>query len=687
MPSISNYSPKDTFNLSIKNFDVGSLSADDVACQTLTINGETLPVTISNSTSSKPDTSFSGSVQVVNRDLTLCDSSGDGLPGTVPNSGYDYFKVWGYSDFYSQLNIVRKQNPGDIWNYLGPSLQITNPQSKPWFRADGRFMPSYTTTQFGRDFVDGISSSMQQFISYGRGNYKNRLVTDANSLMASPFSSFCIRMPTTSLDVDANGVVPVGGVKVISNVLVVVINSNGNTGPIPSVGQTITVDAVPTSLNVTNAIINSVVAGTGGTTTVYAGAPATPNATSTAVNSVYFGPRLVADGSNVASLIFNNGPIPEVGQSVNVVAQPSPFSTSYLGKPIVTVSIGTTYTTVTYLMDTPVASGDATSITSVSLLMGDPYTDANPLGIMANIGIHNSNPESPLDVIGNVTFRDRASKRKLFQTLTNGVNQSSVCVYNTSSSTNNLFAEFDAYNNKFNLYNTSTGSGTICSLDAANQSQTYYNNSGTAIVKMDMANSQFYVNGLGGNNFFIVDSNLARVGIGVGTTPTAGFQVNTGASFTNGIVRITSNAGGPYQDLYLGMSGTQNLIRTSVSTNCVGINKTTPTSTLDVGGTLAVSGNTTVGGTLQVGTKYATTTGSSGIQIRYGTSGNLTGTTTGTITFGYTFTSAPVVTISIQMSSPVKVGVANITTTGFTYYFDVAPGGSTLSWIAIGPGS
>lgn len=123
----------------------------------------------------------------------------------------------------------------------------------------------------------------------------------------------------------------------------------------------------------------------------------------------------------------------------------------------------------------------------------------------------------------------------------------------------------------------------------------------------------------------------------------------------------------------------------------VGINTTAPSAALHVSGDINTTSSYNLNGSpiltstlCKIGANYAPAVSSSGILIKYGTSGNVGGVTTGTVSFGYTFASAPYVSATQNNTVPVKFSIAGITTTGFTYYFDTAPGGTTITWIAIG---
>lgn len=549
--------------LDIKYLDVVDLTADNISCKTLSIDGE--PIT--NTFTTNQIEAISGTF--TNRDLSKCDANGNGNAGENPNQGYNRFKVWGYSEFYSMLMIKRRQNPGDFYNYFGPCMQITNEYQKTEYLTFGKFRPAYTSTQFGHDFNLQVNSSMNQYIYFGPGNYKNKFVTDANGLIASDVSSFCIRMPALRLDVHADGVVPVGGVSCTSEVLTIVCNSFGYIGPIPEVGQYVTVTATPSTLTTSYAVITSVDSLTP-TVTITASVPGMVNATSTAVESVYFGPKITSNNTTTVTVRFNNGPEPEIGQYIRVKCVNSAFNTATDGNPITSITIETTHTIVTYTVSASIPTQTAV-VTECSLKFDNPNQVADPKGTLSNIGIHNSEPTSPLDVIGNVTFRDKITKNPILKTSTNSSAESQIIFCDSTQSTNYPLATFDCQNSKIYFQDTTTDvNNTFMTIDSLNQT-------------VDVGKTNL--------PFVRFDSKLARVAIGNGAiqqiSSFGGFLVSTQSTFI-GTVQISSpstmSQASEAVNLVVGVPGSYNVFRTDAFNKRVAINNSSPQWDLHVTG-------------------------------------------------------------------------------------------------------
>lgn len=548
--------------LDIKYLDVVDLTADNISCKTLSIDGEPIDQTLTTNQVEAISGTFT------NRDLTKCDANGNGNAGEDPNQGYNRFKVWGYSEFYSMLMIKRRQNPGDFYNYFGPCMQITNSYQKTEYLTFGLFRPAYTSTQFGHDFNLQVNSSMNQYIYYGPGNYKNKLVIDANGLIASQVSSFCMQMPCLRLDVNADGVVPAGGVSCTSGVLRVVINSFGYVGPVPNPGQYISVVATPSSLSRDYMQITSVTVGA--ETVILATATGMADATSTAVESVYFGPKVTSDGSTTITVLYDNGPLPEVGQYIRVTCTNSAFNTATDGNPITSISVGGLKTTLTYTVGTAVPAATAV-VTACSLKFDSPALVADPKGILSNIGIHNSNPTSPLDVIGNVTFRDNVTKFPVFKTLTDTNNQSQVQFCDSTQSANRSLATFDCLNNIITFEDTSASSNrTFMTINSTAQTLTV---------------------GKPNNIFSLWDGILGRWAVGNAAVQQiaafGGFLCSTFATFI-GTVQVSSPSSmtqaSQAVNLVIGTPGTYNVFRTDVFNKRVAVNLTAPQYDLHVYG-------------------------------------------------------------------------------------------------------
>lgn len=527
------------------------LTADNISCNTLSINGE--PFNPSNpsfpniNVSGKTETQY---IEAVNRNLAICDSDGNGNPGTDPNSGYERNKFWGYTEFYSMPMIKRRQNPGDYYNFFGPCMQITNEYQKTEYLQFGKFRPAYSSTQFGHDFNLQVNSSMSQYIYFGPGNYKNKLVMDANGLIASELSSFCILMPCLRLDVNANGVVPVGGVSCNNGVLRIVINSFNYIGPIPTVGQYVSVKATPSTLSLDYAVITSVTTGT--TTEILASAPSMPNAVSTAVESVYFGPKITSNGTTTISVSYNSGPLPEVGQHIKVTCTNAAFNTASNGNPITAITVNGDTTILTYSVTSSVPTETAV-VTSCSLKFDDPSTTSNPKGILSNIGIHNSDPQAPCDILGNVICRDAVTKYPVFRTVTENVSESQVLILDSTVDGQKQMVQFDCenrivrYKNPALASSSSSSLGTFFEIDNANSLLTTYNS--TTNSKFSEQNSvtgqQIYYANSGATKFMLIDSNLARMAIGSSAVDNiasyGGFVSSSLTTFT-GLTRVESPA-------------------------------------------------------------------------------------------------------------------------------------------------
>lgn len=466
------------------------------------------------------------------------------------------------------LMIKRRQNPSDFYNYFGPVMQIINEYQKTEYLTDGKFRPAYTSSQFGRDFAVQVNSSMQQYVYYGSGNYKNKLVIDANGLIASQVSSFCIQMPCLRLDVNADGVVPAGGVSCTNGVLRVVINSFGYVGPVPNPGQYISVVATPSSLSRDYMQITDVTVGT--ETVILATATGMVDATSTAVESVYFGPKVTSDGSTTISVLYDNGPLPEVGQYIRVTCTDSAFNTATDGNPITSISVGGLKTTLTYTVGTAVPAATAV-VTACSLKFDSPKLVADPKGVLSNIGIHNSNPTSPLDVIGNVTFRDKVTKFPIFKTLTNTDSQSQVQFCDSTQAANRSLATFDCLNNIITFEDTS-----------ASTNRTFMTINSTA---------QTLTVGKPNNVFSLWDGILGRWAVGNSAVQQiatfGGFLCSTVATFI-GAIQVSSPSSmtqaSQAVNLVVGVPGTYNVFRTDAFNKRVAVNISSPQYDLHVSG-------------------------------------------------------------------------------------------------------
>ena len=594
-------------SLNLKYLDVVDLTADNISCKTLSIDGEPI------GTAFTTDKLTTKELIAVNRDLSICDSYGDGNPGTDPNAGYQHNMFWGNSEFASEILIKKRQNPADIWNSFGITLKVIDPTLLTKVNAFGQLQAANNCFQFGHDFVGTNNCILQAYRFYGEGNYKNIFTINPNSLLTSPYASLCLRTPPQNLNTDAN--VTPAGIKVTSNVAEVLYNFFASTAPDPKVGMVVTVKATPSSLNVTNAMITAV----NTTTKHFQYTCVSPDTTSTAIEYFYFGPAIytAALNSTTVYIEFCNGPIPQVGQNIYVNAVPSAFNTPTAGYPITSVVVGTKYTSITYSVPTPIANiTQATSIIEVTLKIGNPYTQSDPLGVMANIGIHNSIPRAPLDVNGNVIFRDRATKRPLIRTFTDGLTESLVKILDTSIDGEHPFTTFDGYASKMSIYNAdadklfveidatlnkftmlSTTSGLNLLEMNALTNRTIFRNTTDGWKVMELDHSTPSVKVMGSmsqpNGFVLFLPNSNKVAFGndacteLATSPatTSGFNVSQVGRFTNGVQIESAADGSRYSELLVGYPTTRNLLRTDTANSRVGINITTPTYTLHVNGT------------------------------------------------------------------------------------------------------
>lgn len=552
MPNLPNIK-SGNITLDIKNLDVVDLAADNISCKTFSINGEPI------------DQVFETvDLKVLNRNLTQCDANGDGLPSTNPNAGYPRFQVWGESEFDSNMHLVHKQNPSDVFNSYGVVLEMSNPTALPTYSSFGTYAPARTTTQIGHDYSSLNSSIYQSYVYYGDGDYRNALLIDSNSQLGSSTSSLCIKQPPTNLEVTlnvlGNSIQQTGTTGTINNV-----NYFAN-GAVPDIGMTLTISALPTSLNVVNAFVTGVTPKAGASGAVitccditYAVPAGSAVANSTKVYSVRCGPRLSSSGTTVTAT-WCNGPHAIVGQNIEVVATPSSFSTPTGGSPVTSTVVGDFTSTLTYTSSTSF-TGNATAITSVKLVPGNIYTSANPLGNQGYVGIHTSIPRAPLDVLGNVIFRDRANELPLLKTMSEGLTEAQVVLYNTQTVDNLDMVVFDTANSLVSFKDATAPSATrtFFSIDCKNN-------------RVDCGKA---------NTFFRLDASNSRCGIGqTAVTQLAtlgGFACSTLATFFGGNVQIQSPAAPTAlqaNNLVIGEAGTLNLFRTDVFNKRVSIGVT-----------------------------------------------------------------------------------------------------------------
>lgn len=622
MPNLPNLNPRSSglaggatanIHLDMKYVDCVDLTADNISCKTLSIDGEQITT---NFTTDKVTTK---ELIAVNRDLSICDANGNGNPGTNPNAGYENNMFWGVTEFGSKIKIKKLLNPGDIWDPFGVVAEISNPDAKTYTDGFGVIQPANTILQFGNNYRTPYDAILMAYRDYGSGNYRNSFIINPNSLLASPYASFCLRMPPQNLNVDVN--VTAKSIVVTNNSARVLVNFFKPSAPLLEVGMTVTVKATPNTFNVTNAVITSVESGS----STYINYPCiAPDGTSTAIESFYSGPSVFTTTPNSTTIYvkYVNGPIPQVGQNIYIRATPSSLNTPSNGTPIKTVTVGVSYTTLTCEVTTPIASvTQATAITEVTLKSGSPYTSNDPLGVMANVGIHNSVPRAPLDVNGNVIFRDRATRRPLLKTSTEGATESIVRILSTATDGEFPFAEFDAFNSQFKVFNTATGNDLLL-LDSMTNTLTFastetgkYNlfemnaltnktlfkntNDDKKVIEIDHSLPSLKILGpiTQTNGFALFYPNSNKVAFGkdacdeliADPDKSLGFSVSQVGRFVGNLVVESNSDLTKTSDLRVGKINQYSLLRTDVANTRVGINITSPSYTLHVNGTTRVN--------------------------------------------------------------------------------------------------
>lgn len=353
---------------------------------------------------------------VANRNLSLLDANNNGLPGTDPNADQTPTLFMGDTIMESQLLIDRKLRPSDVFDLFGPALQIKNRFQPPYYLSDGTVKPALTLSQIGHD---ASSLSMNLYKYYGPGHFQNSFTIDSMSNFDSVTPAFKLSMRTKSLittpSVLQNSITTSGNVGTITNVNYYTDTLKSGR---PQVGQTVTISATPSTLNVTNALILSVtpVSSSTGTahTITYEFNSTAGNLTSTAVQYVYYGPGISATGST-GTVKFSPGPMPLVGQKIKILAQPASLNID--NALIESVTLGST-PSLTFTYSSPFTNPtSATVITSVDLLTGTVGTNTS-YGSLGNLGIHTQAPEAPLDVTGDVVFREVTTNKPLLSTKT-----------------------------------------------------------------------------------------------------------------------------------------------------------------------------------------------------------------------------------------------------------------------------
>lgn len=462
---------------------------------------------------------------VTNRDLSLCDANGDGLPGTDPNAGEATNIFWGPTTFRSGLEIIYAQNPSNFYNTYGSIMNAYNPKQKTYYNAFGVPFPANTLYQFGHDFdtySGGMSSQLFQF--YGSGHYRNRLILDCAKNYGSSTPNFVLTMPLRSLittaSVTPTSITTSGNVGTITNVNY--FNDNQNTGrPVP--GQTVTIDALPVELNVTNAIILTVTPVVSLCPTAYTMTYqflAGGTFTSTSISSVYLGPGVTTIDGTTGTVVFSQGPVPLIGQNISVTAFPT--SLSVTGAVVQSVTLGAP-STLTYNLAAPTTPGTtATSITEVIMQDGVLGSNVN-YGSLGKIGIHTDNPQVPFDVTGDFVFREVTSSNALISTVTDPI--ATTCHFYVNDPFNAfvqpaIFMDWDLKNQTVSYISRVTGT-TMMRIDCLNGIQYYLNPDNSKFMQiscLDAPSALTCFKNDGVTTLFQVDQDTDTITIGGGIT-------------------------------------------------------------------------------------------------------------------------------------------------------------------------
>ena len=440
-----------------------------------------------------------------NRDLSLCDTNANGNVGTNPNGASSTNIFMGPTDFYSSITVDRRVNPSDPNDTLGGVLGLYNQYQDPYYDSLGGVHGASTLFQWGHDPAIGNSACVMQLYNYyGPGHYHNRFEIDCTDNYLSSNKAISQTMPLKSLittpSVLQNSISTTNNIGTITNVNYFTDTLKSG---LPQVGQTVTISATPSTLNVTNALILSVtpIAGGGGTRhrITYQFNSSSLSATSTAVQYVYYGPGISASG-NEGSIIFNNGPVPLVGQTVTVLAQPASLNVTNA----VITAVGTSGTGqyLTFNYPSPTTFGEvthATVITAISIGPGHVGTNTN-YGEQGFFGIHTSLPKAPLDITGDVVIREVTSSRPLFFTQSTPAGDAKVIISDpfVSSPTTPL-TTFDVTNQLVLIANRDQPTIPFTQFDCSNGHTTWFDSTGNSILDLASQSAPSQL------NFFKVD--------------------------------------------------------------------------------------------------------------------------------------------------------------------------------------
>jgi hypothetical protein len=482
--SLSNYISGSS-SCNCKYLDVVDLTADNISCTTLTVNEVPISTTTDGALSvsslnvdnvltidgKEVKKNSDGSLETVeltiaNRDESKCDANGNGLPGENPNAGYNPFTVKGYTKYNSTAFHEKLFDYGDtLAQAFGITHQISNPYSVPQSNVFGGTTPCYTTMQLAHDFTAPYNGGLFSYYHITDGDYRNKMIVDTNSTLGSSSHSLVVMNPPGNVNVELN-VLP----NRVSNPSINVGKiTNANffiAGPVPSVGQMISIIATPSTLNVSYATITSVTVKSSASThpaydILYTSNISSILGDSTGVTSVYLHPTLTCSGTTV-TVTYSSGPVVYVGQNVTVT-NATPSTINATNTPIVSTNMGESTSRFTYT--TGVSYTGTVTNARVSL---------DQSGNLGSVGIHTAIPRAAFDVKGNIIFRDRKTNRPLITTLTENTSESKINFLNTASSTNTKFIEYDCNANSMTLNNT-TANLAFFNVNAGTNEVNYYN--------------------------------------------------------------------------------------------------------------------------------------------------------------------------------------------------------------------
>lgn len=225
-------------------------------------------------------------------------------------------------------------------------------------------------------------------------------------------------------------------------------------------------------------------------------------------------------------------------------------------------------------------------------------------GIPANVGIHTQVPEAPLDITGNTIIRDQITKRKLFESRSEGTTESVIYFRDTTRSTNYANVIIDCYNGDFKIVNPETDK-TFAYFDTTTETCQFFKNiSGTEsrfmLIDCNAGRMQLVNAAAPSIDFVTFDGTNQRTCIGAqsaqfSSSPSYGTILTGNIGVLRGGLSLESEASVPsYVNLRIGLQGSLRLFRTDVQANKVMIG----TSTADTNSILTVEGDTTIRGNL-----------------------------------------------------------------------------------------